>query len=149
MPFYELILTVRPTMNKTELTECLKRVATMIWNERGVLRKIEYLGYKKLPFKGRSKEEGVKFDEANQFVYHISIPQLKMKVLKPELRLDMDIISNYMAEANDSLLPEGYECTLEEEMRTPFYRNSVQPLIANKNSRASVRRIENIYKDNK
>lgn len=142
MPFYELNLILRP-IPKKEIVECLKRTANLIWKEDGVLRRIEFLGFQKLPFEARGEEE-IRYKEGNYFLYHISLPQLKLRAIRPELKLDRDILRAMLFNANESLVPDDYECTLEEELRPPFYRESVQPLISDKNVLATARRVHNI-----
>lgn len=127
-------------MPKKEVVDCLKRAANLIWKEEGVLKKIEYLGYSKLPYKAKGPEEGQFFDEGSYFLYHMSIPQCSFRNLSTELKLDLDILKASINKANESILPDDYECTLGEEMQIPFYRKSVQPLLQYKNVRADVRR---------
>ena len=67
------------------------------------------------------------------------MPQLKIGAILPELRLDTDFVRATYFDVGDTDLPDDYECTLEEELQTPFYRKSVQPLIGSKNVRADVR----------
>lgn len=143
MPFFELNLILRP-MPKKEMVDCLRRAARLIWNEDGVLRKVEYLGTKKLPYAAWASEEGVKYHEGSYFLYYLSLPHHAFKVVKPELKLDHDILISNMFYANETRLPDDYECTLEEELRSPFYRDSVQPLLGAKNVRASPRRVWSI-----
>lgn len=143
MPFYELALILRP-MPKNEMIECLKRTAQTIWKENGVLRQIQYLGHQKLPFAARSHEEGLRYHEGSYFLYHISVPQLRLKKIKPELKLDVDIARARFHLANETALPEDYECTLEEELKPPAFRKSVQPLLENKNVRADTRRVHQL-----
>lgn len=127
-------------MPKTEVIDCLKRAANLIWKEDGVLKKVEYLGYNKLPYKAKGIEEGETISEGSYFLYHVSVPQKSIKNLNTELKLDLDILRSTLNKANESVLPENYECTLGEELLPPFYRKSVQPLLENKNVRADVQR---------
>lgn len=132
-------MVLRP-MPKKEVVDCLKRAASLIWNEDGVLKKIEYLGYNKLPYKAVGPDEGQLLEEGSFFLYHISLPQSGYKNLTTELKLDLDILKSRINKANESVIPDDYECTLSEEMLPPFYRKSVQPLLDYKNVRADVRR---------
>lgn len=139
MPLYELNLVLKP-LPKKEIVACLKRVASLLWNEDAVVRKIEYLGYNKLPFSLPGKEEGERFDEGNHFIYHTSVNQRLLNNIKPELRLDQDVIGQKFVLANESKIPSDYECTLSEELLPPSFRKSVQPLLNNKNIITSIRR---------
>lgn len=142
MPFYELILVLRP-VPKTELSNCLKRAANLIWNNNGALKQIQYLGLLKTPTKLKSKfEEGVKYKEANFFLYHVSLNAANVDRISPELKLDYDILQQSWNRTIIPKIPESYECTLGEEVLPPALRPSVQPLIRNKNHRASTRRAQ-------
>lgn len=143
MPFYELNLVLRP-LPKKELVDCLKRTANLLWKEDAVLRRLEYLGLKKLPYLARGEEERSRFSEGNYFIYHLSVPYSRLRLIRPELVLDNDLLRFSFYNTNESVLPEDYECTLEEELLPPAYRPSVQPLISDKNVLASVRRVHNI-----
>lgn len=129
------------------MVDCLKRTAQLIWNENGVLRKIEYLGTKKLPYAAWGVEDQLKVYEGSYFLYHLSLEQQRYKAIKPELKLDTDILISNLFFANETMLPDDYECTLEEELRPPFYRESVQPLLGTKNVRADVRRAHMIRRE--
>lgn len=139
MPLYEMCLILRP-MPKKEIVDCLKRTAELIWKDNGVLKKIEYLGYSKLPYEATGVEEFERYKEGNYFLYHLSMGPGKIINLRPEIKLDMDIIKAKYVIADESLVPKDYECTLDEELLPPFYRESVQPLLENKNVRAHRRR---------
>lgn len=145
MPFYELTLIVRP-LPKKDTFECLKRAASLIWKQDGVIRKIEYLGYKELPYTRKASEDIGKLYQGSYFLYHLSLPQLRINNIRPELKLDSDILKQAFYPADETALPEDYECTLEEELQSPFYRKSVQPLIENKNVRADARNYHEVSK---
>lgn len=139
MPLYELMLILRP-MAKKEIVECLKRSANIVWKENGVLRKIDYLGFKKLPFAKFSVAEGMRYHEGSYFLYHISIGTSKMRNLKPELKLEVDLLNASVQLADESKIREDYNCTLEEELLPPAFRKSVRPLLDDKNVITDVRK---------
>lgn len=139
MPLYELTLVLRP-MAKPEIVETLKRCANLIWKGNGVIKKIDFLGCKKLPYKIPSSTENEIYHEANYFTYHVSINSERMKEIRPEYKLDIDVIISKFNLAEESTIPENYECTLEEELKPPAYRESIKPLLESKNVRADVRR---------
>lgn len=130
---------LRP-MPRKEIVECLKRTANLIWTNDGVIRKLDFLGYKKLPFQARGGDEGARYSEANYFLYHCSLAQDSIRPLRPELKLDRDVLRATFNVANETVVPEDYECTLEEELLPPFFRPSVQPLISDKNVLTQPRR---------
>ena len=139
MPFYELILVLRP-MPKKEVVDCLKRAAELVWNENGVLKKIEYLGYNKLPYALPSPNEGERYNEGSYFLYHVSLRSCNLRKIRPEFKLDLDIIRSKFNLTNETQIPEDYQCTLEDELLPPAFRKSVKPLLDEKNVRADVRR---------
>lgn len=136
MPFYELALVLRP-MPKTEVIDCLKRTAKIVWDQNGALRKIEFLGQKKLPFKIPTQEEGQHYTEGSYFLYHVSINPMKLDLIRPELRLDLDIIRSTWNLQSKSELPDDYQCTISEESAIPFFRPHIQALLYNKNVRVA------------
>lgn len=139
MPLYELNLVLRP-MPKKEIVDCLKRCAQLIWNENGVVKKIEYLGQNKLPYEIPSPNEGERYKEGSYFLFHVSSNPIKLKKIRPELKLDLDVINYTGALANESKLSPDHVCTLEEELLPPAFRKSVRPLLDDKNVRADRRR---------
>lgn len=122
-------------MPKKEIVDCLKRTAQLLWNENASLKQIDYLGHRKLPFKRRTPNEGEHYTEADFFIYHVSINQKFIHKIKPEIKLDLDIIRATWNLQNQSDLPQDYECTLQEESAPPYYRPSIQALLYNKNVR--------------
>lgn len=138
MPFYELMLVLRP-MPKQEVVDCLKRAANIIWKESGVINRIEYFGLNKLPYTRRGQNEDEKIYEGSYFLYHLSMSNVKIINLRPELKLELDIVRFFGSLSDESKVPEDYDCTLEEELRPPAFRKSVQPLLEEKNVRAGRR----------
>lgn len=139
MPLYELMLVLRP-MPKKEVVECLKRAAEVVWKENGVIRKIDYLGFNKLPFAKYSASEDMRYHEGSYFLYHISLGSAKLKNLKPEFKLEVDVLNTSVELTDESKIPDDYACTLEEELLPPVFRKSVKPLLDDKNVLADVRR---------
>lgn len=139
MPLYELMLVLKP-MPKSGVVECLKRAANIVWNENGVLRKIDYLGFNKLPFAAFSQADNCRYNEGSYFLYYMSLGSSKLRNLNPELKLEMDILNYSINLANESKIPEDYQCTLEEELLPPAFRKSVRPLLDDKNVITDIRR---------
>lgn len=138
MPFFEINLVLR-RMPKNETVNCLKRIANLIWKDDGVIKKIEYLGEKKLPWEIR-RQDMERFNEGSYFIYHTSVKPGKQVEMRPELKLDIDVLSYNFVDTDEWKLPENYECTLEEELLPPAFRKSVRPLLDDKNVRADIRR---------
>lgn len=139
MPLYELSLVFR-TMPKNELVDAIKRCANQIWNHNGVIMKMDFLGHKKMPISIPSQNEGERYHEGSYFICDVSINGSKLKEIRPEYRLDLDLLNSKFLLKDESALPKSYECTLEEELKPPAFRSSVQPLLNEKNVRADVRR---------
>lgn len=139
MPAYELFMIVRK-LPKQELLACLKRTANMVWAENGAIKKIEYLGMNSLPYKGRSNTDtGVASKEGNYFIMHVSMNPVRFKNLRPEMKLDVDLITSKFVLTDHRKLPDDHVCTLEEELLPPAYRPSVKPLLENHNVMAEPR----------
>lgn len=139
MPLYELNLILKP-LPKKDLVACLKRVAGLIWKEDGVIRKIDYLGTGKLAYAVRGKEEDERFEEGSRFIYHTSLNSKVIPNIRPEIKLDLDVISQKFIRADQSIIPDDYVCTLDEELQPPAFRKSIQPLLNFKNVITSPRR---------
>lgn len=138
MPYYELNLLLRNLPHK-EVVSCLKRSAKLVWDEYGSIAKIEYLGSNQLPHKIQT-QDGTIHNHGIYFVYHISLGAEKLRRLHPELKLDQEILRSNFFIKDQSVLPENYVCTLEEELKPPVYRESIQPLLKDRNFRPTVRR---------
>lgn len=140
-----MTIVVKP-LPRNETTEVLRKVANLVWQEKGVLRKIDYLGFKKLPYATKDRGAECTAREGDYFVYHMSLPQLRYREIFPKLKLDLDILKTACYAKDDTDFHKDYQCTLEEELQIPFHRQSVQPLLDNRNVRATVRNRQTIKK---
>lgn len=129
---YDLVLVLRK-MSQPNLVACMKRVANHLWDNNGVLRKIEFLGLQDLPVKVRSSVPGKPFKVGNYFIYHVEIGPQKLKRLRDTFKLDVDIVREQFYMKEENKVPEDYECTLNEELLPPSLRPSVKPLLEYKN----------------
>ncbi|KAH9426933.1 hypothetical protein DERP_011602 [Dermatophagoides pteronyssinus] len=128
MPAFELILLIKK-LQKPELTLCMKRAANFIFDNQGILRKMEYLGLQPLHFRLSSSIPNAKrFNQANFILYHLDLPIESMKKVFEDCRYDTDIIRAYYIR-KESNLPENYECELFDELKPPAKRPSVMSLI--------------------
>ncbi|KAG6463360.1 probable 28S ribosomal protein S6, mitochondrial [Manduca sexta] len=123
MPSYELALMLR-AMPKAELKTTLKRVANAIFDRGGLIRNIENLGMRSMPYKTSS--HGLVHREANYFIFKISTPTQSMADLREEYSRDVDIIRQRVFKAAEN---NNSTCTLEEELLPPAYREEVQKMI--------------------
>lgn len=131
MPGYELNFIVK-RIPRTALVECLKRIGEGILDGQGsILRKIEFLGHKKFPYRQRNPhlKGSPRLKEGSYFIYHFdSAPEASKKIVE-DLKLDYDVVSVKMIPRHDKI-SEGYMCTLHEELLPPAHRPSVQALVA-------------------
>ncbi|GBP63210.1 Probable 28S ribosomal protein S6, mitochondrial [Eumeta japonica] len=123
MPSYELSLALR-AMPKTELKETLKRISNTIFGQGGIIRNIENLGFRKLPYK--TSANGMVHHEVHFYLFKMDTPSRSIKNLREEYRRDVDIVRQRIFRTQaDSQEP----CTLEEELLPPAYRKEVQKMI--------------------
>lgn len=123
MPSYELALMLR-AMPKPELKSTLKRVSQAIFNRGGIIRNIENLGFRPMPYK--TTAHGLVHREANYFVLKIDTASQTVADLKEEYSRDVDIVRQRVFKAQEN---NNQSCTLEEELLPPAYREEVQQMI--------------------
>ncbi|XP_051171998.1 probable 28S ribosomal protein S6, mitochondrial [Leptopilina boulardi] len=123
MPTYEMPLLIR-IMAKPELTTTLKRVAQMIFDKGGFIRKMENFGKKATPYRMSVHERVHK--EANYFVFYFDVPPSLTCQLQDEFNRDIDIVRSNILKHGE-ITP--FDCTLNEELLPPPYRPSVQKLM--------------------
>lgn len=142
MPTYELALMLR-TMPKPELKTTLKRVATAIFDRGGILRNIENLGFRPMPYK--TSAHGLVHREANYFLFKIDSPTQAVADLHEEYSRDVDIVRQRLFKVPDSD-QDKHDCTLETELLPPAYRQEVQKMI--KIGKTQVNRFTHKFKYN-
>nr|CAG4644453.1 EOG090X0IQO [Lepidurus arcticus] len=123
MPAYELSLILR-TMSKPEMVATLKRAAEGILDRGGILRKMESLGTKTLPY--RLNVHGLRHTEGMYFLMRFDAPPPVIEELKDVCVRDVDIIRPSVSKIEKKV---GFPCTLEEELQPPAYRKDVAKLI--------------------
>ncbi|XP_023948891.1 probable 28S ribosomal protein S6, mitochondrial [Bicyclus anynana] len=123
MPTYELALMLR-TMPKPELKTTLTRISHAIFNSGGIIRNIENLGFRAMPYKTSS--HSVVHREANYFVFKIDTATQAVADLKEEYSRDVDIIRQRVYKVQEKA---DHKCTLEEELLPAAYREDVQKMI--------------------
>ncbi|KAM3968184.1 mitochondrial ribosomal protein S6 [Aphomia sociella] len=123
MPAYEFALMLR-AMPKPELKTTLKRISHAIFDRGGIIKNIENLGFRAMPYK--TSAHGLVHREANYFVFKIDTPTLAVVDLKEEYSRDVDIIRQRVFKCQDET---DHSCTLEEELLPPAYREEVQKMI--------------------
>lgn len=123
MPAYELALMLR-AMPKPELKTTLKRISHAIFDRGGIIRTIENLGFRALPYK--TSAHNLVHREANFMVFKIDTPTQILNDLKEEYSRDVDIIRQRIFKLQEQ---NDHSCTLETELLPPAYREEVQKMI--------------------
>jgi len=123
MPSYELAVILRK-MTRPETATVLKRIATQIYDNNGLLFGIENLGQRKLPY--RIRNHGMWNTEGSYFVMKFDSPTSSVSELQDEYTRDVDIVRMGFTRLQDL---REFECTLEEELQPPAYRKDVQELL--------------------
>ncbi|XP_067613659.1 small ribosomal subunit protein bS6m [Eurosta solidaginis] len=124
MPAYELTMVLRQ-MSRPEVVSVLKRTAGTILDNGCIIRKLENLGTRTLPYKIR--EHGVVHREGNYFTIFFDAAPTKISDFMEEFGRDIDIIRRRIYKIEE---PEEFECTLHDELLPPAYRTEVQEMIA-------------------
>ncbi|CAK1551818.1 unnamed protein product [Leptosia nina] len=123
MPTYELAMMLR-AMPKVELKNSLLRISNAIFERGGIIRDIENLGFRPLPYK--TSAHGLVHREANYFVFKIDTATTVVSDLKEEYSRDVDVVRQRVFKVTEEL---EHKCTLEEELLPPAYRKEVQKMI--------------------
>ncbi|XP_046751894.1 probable 28S ribosomal protein S6, mitochondrial [Diprion similis] len=123
MPTYEVSMLLR-VMPKTEIVSTLKRTANTIFSTGGIIRKIDSLGLKKMPYK--TSAHSLVHKEANYFVIYFDAPPSKIVDLDEAFSRDVDIVRRRIYKQDYE--PPG-ACTLADEIKPPAYRSEVQKMM--------------------
>ncbi|XP_028409535.1 28S ribosomal protein S6, mitochondrial-like [Dendronephthya gigantea] len=89
MPRYELSLITRALSNEG-LANILRRVATLVMEQGGVVRKMENLGEQELPYRMRAHNEW--HTQGRYFLFDMDIGPTQLPSFQKELKLDTDLI---------------------------------------------------------
>ncbi|UYV63833.1 MRPS6 [Cordylochernes scorpioides] len=112
---------------QTLVKDCVKRIGEKILKEGAVLKRVENLGEKDLPFK--MYKAGKVFKKAHYFTYQFeSHPSILSKLQESCVR-DLDIMRSSPVEIHPLPRYTG-ECTLEEELKPPVDRPNVKAIIS-------------------
>ncbi|XP_060535079.1 small ribosomal subunit protein bS6m [Cylas formicarius] len=120
---YELLLLLR-VLPKPELKTVLRRAADCIFNKGGIIRKLENLGTRDMPYK--TSVHGVVYNKASYFLFLFNVPPSTVEDLLDEYSRDVDIIRRRIYKKKEF---EPIECTLDDENKPPPYREEVQELM--------------------
>lgn len=89
MPGYELSLILK-VLHGPELKEAVKRSVSFILENGGIVRKLEYLGEKRLPY--RIKNHNQSFVEGRYFIVDFHGPTSILPLMSNYYKRDIDII---------------------------------------------------------
>lgn len=112
-------------VGQPEVVSTLKRTAHKILDNGGIIRKLENLGTRPLPYK--ISEHGLVHRTGSYFVMQFDAPTPLIQEMKEEYGRDIDIVRRHIFRVD---VPEPVECTLAEEMLPPAYRKEVQQMVA-------------------
>lgn len=128
MPHYELGMVVRYGLNRGQIVEVVKRCGIKVLETGGFIRHVEFLGERVLPQK--QDKFGVLHSKGNYFILKCDIKSPQVEVVLDELNRDQDLLRRFLVredhEAEEETPPP---CTLEDELKTPANRPSVNRLI--------------------
>eukprot|EP00093_Oithona_nana_P002437 02437.XXX_45665_46179_1 [CDS] Oithona nana genome sequencing. len=140
MPTYDLSLIVKHAIKRPEVVSAVKRLSEGIIDHGGYVRKLEYVGNRALP--QRTQSGGQWHYRGNYFVLRVDIPVPEVAKITEMAAFDLNIIRKDLVSVTP---PKEAVCTLEEEMRPPSERPSVQAMIEIGRKKPKYRRI---YKPN-
>merc|ERR1711860_458336 len=127
MPAYELSLVVRQ-MAKESIKATVKRTATLILQNGGIIKHLECLGERNLPQK--QNKDGELHSRGTYFIMNCDLRTKDIPEFDAEIGLDNDVLRrNFLSVEKTDLLKSGLVCTLEDELKSPADRPSIQALI--------------------
>lgn len=107
------------------MVSALKRTAGLIFDRAGIIRKLENLGSRALPYK--VSEHGLAHREGSYFAITFVSAPTKIADLHEEFSREIDIIRGNIFKIEE---PEPIECSFHEETQPPAYRKDVQEMVA-------------------
>ena len=124
MPTYELSLVVKHALKRPELVAAVKRTGENVIGNGGYIRNLEFLGHKNLPQRQKANEEY--HTKGSYFIMKVDLATQSVPIMKDFCKRDANIIrSDFIAVKPD----KEPICTLEDEMKGPSERPSVQAMI--------------------
>ncbi|XP_076444656.1 small ribosomal subunit protein bS6m-like [Babylonia areolata] len=101
MPSYELSLIVK-TLQRPELARALRRSCATILEKGGIIRSMENLGHKTLPYK--MSAHGQRHMTGSYFLVHFDSPTSVLPEVKDEFKRDVDIVRHNVSSTEDSFV---------------------------------------------
>lgn len=106
----------------------VKRSAEQIFDRGGFIRKIDYLGFNKLPYKISKNRQP--YREAEQIIFKFDISSQLRKDLNDEIELDVDVVRcKILPDEKTFAGPNPVKCTLEDELKPVSERKDVKKLL--------------------
>nr|BAH71131.1 ACYPI000324 [Acyrthosiphon pisum] len=109
---------------RPEITQCLKRTASKIFESGGFIRRIDYLGTAYTPWKISSHDAIHK--QASYFIVEFDVPSSAVDPFNNYLSRDIDIIKPSIFKVPENIPQPA--CTLHEELKPPAYRFEVKEM---------------------
>uniref|UniRef100_A0A915IE37 Small ribosomal subunit protein bS6m n=1 Tax=Romanomermis culicivorax TaxID=13658 RepID=A0A915IE37_ROMCU len=137
MPLYELTLIVKPLI-KEDLIKVATRCCNVLFDHKAIVTKIDSFGYKDLAW--RMSKEKVNYFTGSHFSIGCYMTHDNMYKSYGILKSNNEVLHNYF----HKILPEkedlSYECTLDDELKPPAYRKSVEEMRRNQRLKYFTRR---------
>lgn len=102
----------------------MRRAADQIFDRGGFIRKIDYLGQNKLPYKISKNQQP--YREAEHLIFKLDVSAQVQDDMKEEINLDVDVIRCNIYAVHE---PREFDCTLEDELKPVSYREDVKKLL--------------------
>lgn len=120
-------------LHQPQLVECIEKIGLNILENKGILRKIEYLGcnklYQKLNDPANPTDRPSRQYEANHVLLHFEAPPMYTKRLsKDYIDMSRDVL-RYKISRKENLVSENYECDLFEDLKPPVFRKTVHKMM--------------------
>ncbi|XP_034252865.1 probable 28S ribosomal protein S6, mitochondrial [Thrips palmi] len=124
MPTYELAILYR-VLPRDQLAQALKTTANLIFQEGGIIRKLNNMGLNPTPY--RMTSHGQKIKQANYFLYEFDIPAASVAKLREDLGKYDSIVRRSIYSPVTPIKP--VDCQLEDEMQIAPFRKDVQEML--------------------
>ncbi|CAI4230169.1 unnamed protein product [Auanema sp. JU1783] len=127
MPLFEVTLITR-SLSKSDLIKTLTRAGNTLLDHGAVIEKVESLGHKDLPYKRITKQTNDPVYSSNYFLFRTHMSVDARKVTKSIFQNDLDTVHVDIVPIQSS---QKIDCNLEELLKPPTERKSVQDLREN------------------
>lgn len=124
MPTYDLSLVIKHALKRPELVAAVKRTGEDIIKNGGYIRNLEFLGHRNLPQIQRANNEV--HTKGSYFLMRVDLPTKGIPLVSDFAKRDTDVIRYDFVNPRKETEPQ---CTLEDELKPPSERPSVQAMI--------------------